>query len=143
MKKAIILLTALGILVMFNPSCKSAGFEWNPVGNWTCVIVGSWGHTWSETLTLTGDASGGMINGWEFWTTGNPGTWEKAGDCSISMVFDFPHTDYRDHLEFTCNSSEASPNTMSGSGTWYYYYMGVLDDTFSMTITGTKTSNLQ
>jgi hypothetical protein len=143
MKKTIFYLTLMIIMLMFIPNCKSA-FVWNPVGNWTWTITGSWSATpWNETLTFNGTESGGLVNGWYYCSSGSPGTWTKTGDFTVTITFDFPYDNDLDHLEFTGTSSEANSNSMSGTGTWYFYLNGSLEDTWTMTFNGTKTSNLQ
>ena len=142
MKRTIFVLAVTVIFIIFVPGCKN-GFVWNPVGSWSISFTGSWGDAWFENLNFTGSETGGMISGWTFFVAGTPGTWTKTGDFTINFSYDFPYDNDLDHLEFTGTSSEASPNSMAGTGTWYFYLNGVLEDTYSMTFNGIKTSNLQ
>lgn len=143
MKKTILWLAVIMMLVMFFAGCKTADFVWNPLGNWTWTITGDWGMTWTETLTFTGSETGGSVIGWEYCSSGVPGTWTKTGDHTLGVTFDFWYTNDRDHLEFTGSSSEANPNSMTGTGLWSFYLNGFLDDQWTMTFSGAKTSNLQ
>jgi len=143
MRKYILLVTAIMVLCMFFPSCKTAEFVWNPVGVWSVTIVGDWGETWTETLTFTGSETSGMVSGWEYLNPAlTPGTWTKTG-FSITMNLNFNNGAYTNNLTFNGTSSEASPNSMSGTGSWVEYYNGSYNDTFGMTFNGTKTTNPQ
>lgn len=124
MNKLWLFFSVIIISLVITPSCRSA-WVWNPVGSWELMIVHSgWGDI-TETIELTGDDSGGTLTGWE---RGNQqsttGTWIKTGDFSIEINIDYwvaPNNTGAQHtVKLTGNSSESSPNSMSGDGTWQY-----------------------
>ncbi len=142
MKKSILLVAVIMVLFMFFSSCKTAEFIWNPVGVWMLTITGDWG-TWTETLTFAGSETTGTVSGWLLF---NPsltlGTWTKIG-FTLTINLDFYNVPYHNVITFTGTSSEANPNSMTGNATWIEYWNSTYNDTYSMTFTGIKTTNLQ
>jgi hypothetical protein len=143
MKKIILVVAAIVVLSMFFSSCKTADFVWNPVGMWSMTVTGDWGEVWTETLTFTGNETAGVFNGWTNYNPSiTPGTWTKAG-FTLTINLDCNNGHWRNVLTFTGTSSEAGPNSMTGTGNWLEYYYGSYTDTYTMTFTAVKTTNLQ
>jgi hypothetical protein len=121
--KKVLLIVLVGFVFMglvFMPGCKSAA-SWNPLGTWNVnLIITSWGHNWYDVFTFTGNDSGGAVSGLTpaDMAAAQTGTWTKTGDYSISMNFDWMWGSLQEVVTLSGSSSEASPNSMSGSGTW-------------------------
>lgn len=143
MKKIILLGMAIMVIGIFFSSCSTAEFVWNPVGVWSVTITGDWGEVWTENLTFAGSETSGIVSGWVYLNPAlTPGTWTKTG-FSITMNLNFNNGPYNNNLTFNGTSLEATPNSMSGTGSWVEYWNGSYEDTYGMTFTGTKTSNPQ
>lgn len=135
------LLICLFFLVLIS-GCK-ATVVWDPSGTWLFTINYQVDPlTYSETFTLTGSDANGTVSGYTIYNVNPPqtGTYNKTGDYSISIHFDFIDIySYRIITDFQGTSSEDNLNFMTGTGTWYLD--GPLYD--NMTFTATKTSNQQ
>jgi S-adenosylmethionine synthetase len=84
-----------------------------------------------------------VFNGWTNYNPSiTPGTWTKAG-FTLTINLDCNNGHWRNVLTFTGTSSEAGPNSMTGTGNWLEYYYGSYTDTYTMTFTAVKTTNLQ
>jgi hypothetical protein len=146
MKKFIgIVLLAVVSLVFFS-RCKNAEFIWNPVGIWQATITGSWGDSWTETLSFGGSESGGTITGWlsQYCPSDSIATWSTNGFTlyiQLDAYFSQEGVNYHNNISFTVMSSEANPNQVSGDG--FFVQTGVATYSWTLTFTGTKTSNLQ
>jgi hypothetical protein len=141
MKKCLICLVCLVFVVIIS-GCKST-VTWDPSGSWLFTISYQWESlTYSETLILTGTDANGTVTGYTIFNVNPPqnGTYTKTGDYSLTIHFDFIDI-YSYHIltDFLGTSSEADPNSMSGTGTWYLD--GSLYD--NITFIATKTSNQQ
>jgi hypothetical protein len=137
MKKLLVCLVFLALIA----GCKSA-FVWDPTGVWTVNITYvAYGLSYGENFSFTGTDTSGTVTGYTVYGALSPqtGTYTKSGDYTITIHYDF--WGYGDHLifDFSGTSTEASPNTMSGTGTWYLN--GYLHT--NLTWTATKTTNLQ
>jgi hypothetical protein len=95
----------------------------------------------TETITLSGNAESGTVTGINYcgWMPNETGTYTKTADFSAAIHSEFPSSwgEYV-KLDWVINSSEAEPNTVTGTGSSQ-------QDTqyFPCNITGTKVSNLQ
>jgi hypothetical protein len=130
------------LFLVLISGCKTT-FVWDPSGSWLFTITyHNLANTYSETFTLSGNEASGAVSGYTILNVNPPqtGIYTKSGDYAITIHFDFIDI-YSYHIitDFTGTSSEASPNSMSGTGTWFLD--GALYD--NMTFTAVKTSNLQ
>jgi hypothetical protein len=144
MKKSLFvsLVSVMVLFLLLNSNCSTAGFVWDPTGLWEFTITFDRdNYTFSEQLTFSGSDSSGQVSGFTFEGATGPetGTYTKTGDYSLLVHFEFD-ADFGDHVIINMNltSSEASPNTMSGTGTdqedeWI----------FDITVSCAKLSNLQ
>ena len=143
MNKIIIraLLFVLLAAVILTPSCKA--FVWDPTGIWQFPINYLAGPAiYNETLTFTGTDSTGIVTGYTFGGSipANSGTYSKSGDFGLIISFDFVYSGGHFVIQLICNSSENSPNSMTGTGT-FDVNSGVLYS--AINVTATKTTNLQ
>jgi hypothetical protein len=140
LKRLVFIVLLSGFLCI--PSCKSA-FVWDPSGNWNMTITyTTYAFTYSEIFSFIGSENAGAVTG--FTISGSPsisltGTYTKTADFSISIDFDAIITSYHMVFNFTGTSSESAPNTITGSGQWFFD--GPLYST--ITWTATKITNLQ
>ena len=146
MKKLILLAMFVIALLLFASSCNNAEFVWNPVGTWQVTITGSWGDTWTETLTFTGSDAGGSVLGWnsQFCPSNSVATWTRTGFTliiNLDAYFTADNVDYHNDITLTGVSSEVNPNDMSGSGS--FTQTGTATYSWSLTFTAVKTGNPQ
>lgn len=108
-----------GLLML--PGCKTAE-TWSPLGSWTLnIATPDWGRSWTNTLSFTGNEDGGSVTGLTADDLSGPqtGTWTKTADYAITMNFSFVLFGiWTETVLMTGSSSEANPNSMSGTGTW-------------------------
>lgn len=143
MKKSILFVSAIFFLILFFSGCKTTEFVWNPVGIWSFIITGDWGETWTETMNLAGSDTGGTVSGWTYFNPDmTPGTWTRAG-YTATIINDFSSDSWHDIVTLIGNSTEANPNSMSGTGTWMEYLSGSYYNDWTLTFIATKTTNLQ
>ncbi len=143
MKKALLisLFSAIILSLLLISSCKTAEtFVWNPTGTWVLNLDYN-GNTCEETVTLSGSDSTGSVTGFEYcnWSPPQTGTFAKTGDYSITIFITWLAS-WGETIIITLNlnSTEASPNTVTGSGS-SQENGGI----YPCTITGIKTTNLQ
>ena len=134
------LLLVLLAAVIFTPSCKA--FIWDPSGVWQFPINYLEGPViLPDTLTFSGSDSSGVVTGYTVggMISSQSGTYTKTGDFAVIIMFDFLWSGDSHQVHLTCNSSEGTPNSMTGTGT--FYVNGSLSTNLS--VTATKTTNLQ
>ncbi len=146
MKKFLILSLIVTFVLITTPACKK--FVWNPVGNWSLSVDLEGASSIStQNVTLTGNESGGTITGWGLYNPdGTAGTWTKTGDYTIQIKIEYKNTvilTFYYTLEITGTTTKSSPNSITLTGTLntYTFFSGSSDR--AVTITATKTSDLQ